>query len=630
MRKFNLIVILMLCISLYTVSAVNVTIADDFENANVNWSTFTAEYNTSFYYEGSRSARVYMDGDEIENTSISGTSPFNFQFAYYSPPEHTYISSPGIRLKNGADRVVAITGGYDGFGQLGVYDGTATYTMISPLNFTNEWVFYDIMYYASNESCNIRSHYKDNATIENVDVADCTQNDHDDITQIEFIEQSSGAGDVYFLDAVKLCSGGVCPPPPAGDTSPPVLTQNSPNSTYNETYNVNVYVNITADENMNCSINNSYFSIYSFTGTFISYNETELSDGFHSVNINCSDAYDNMANLTVWFYKDESMPYISKFNAENITNVSSIFSMTNEKGFGFNYTFTDNLDLYSFQYNITYVNDTLIFNETESISGIENISLNYFSMTEYLNTTYRYKTKLCDSHTSTSIKDANKIKNDDNWLNFTFDNTIISISVDYANSVFSYDKLDDRYTIDITQRKGDPNIFYLMSNKPIDYIRGSHFVIGDYWIDFEPYKTTVSEENGYYSIRVLSEDETLSFKSIGALNCVYKDYTISLESSQYTSGYGGSDLIGFTNWFDFDIFVPNTTAGVLMFFFSLAIIIALVVLSEYTTIPIIAFLTGLLGFFIGILYFVSVSAIIGLIFTILSTFYMMRAVFLAK
>ena len=89
-------------------------------------------------------------------------------------------------------------------------------------------------------------------------------------------------------------------------------------------------------------------------------------------------------------------------------------------------------------------------------------------------------------------------------------------------------------------------------------------------------------------------------------------------------GYNLSNIAN--NWFNTEILDTDTTAGVFFYFFIFFIYIGMIVLGEVTKVPAIMFLSGLLGFFIGILFYVIISAIIGIIFIVIAMIYMIRGV----
>jgi hypothetical protein len=84
-------------------------------------------------------------------------------------------------------------------------------------------------------------------------------------------------------------------------------------------------------------------------------------------------------------------------------------------------------------------------------------------------------------------------------------------------------------------------------------------------------------------------------------------------------------------WFNNEILVTNTTAGVLFYFFIFIVYVGMIVLSEHIKMPALMFLSGLLGFFIGLLFYVIISAVIGVIFIVIALIYMIRSiVFIGK
>lgn len=83
-------------------------------------------------------------------------------------------------------------------------------------------------------------------------------------------------------------------------------------------------------------------------------------------------------------------------------------------------------------------------------------------------------------------------------------------------------------------------------------------------------------------------------------------------------------------WFNTDILATNTTAGVLFYFFIFIVYVGMIALSEHIKMPAFMFLSGLLGLFIGFLFYVIISAIIGFIFIIIALLYMIRSIIFAN
>ena len=98
-------------------------------------------------------------------------------------------------------------------------------------------------------------------------------------------------------------------------------------------------------------------------------------------------------------------------------------------------------------------------------------------------------------------------------------------------------------------------------------------------------------------------------------NIVYADYNSSILGNE---------------WFNNEVLVENTIAGVLLYIFIVMILIGLIIFSEYSQIPAIMFLSGLLAFFMGFLFYVVISAIIGFLFIIMSILYVIRSIVALK
>lgn len=91
----------------------------------------------------------------------------------------------------------------------------------------------------------------------------------------------------------------------------------------------------------------------------------------------------------------------------------------------------------------------------------------------------------------------------------------------------------------------------------------------------------------------------------------------------YADDYNISTIEG-SHWFNEAIFNTTTTSGVLAYFFVIILLFCFVAISEYLKIPAFCVITGLCGFYVGILLYATVSAIIGIIFIVLSVMYFIR------
>ncbi len=111
-----------------------------------------------------------------------------------------------------------------------------------------------------------------------------------------------------------------------------------------------------------------------------------------------------------------------------------------------------------------------------------------------------------------------------------------------------------------------------------------------------------------------------------------KEYIVIFILSLYSvkAQYNSTTLIGYTNWFNFDAFNPSTTSGIFAFFFLVMVFMGCIAISEITQIPALAVITGVLGFFIGILLLTSISVIIGIIVMIVSIIYIFRGALMSR
>lgn len=144
------------------------------------------------------------------------------------------------------------------------------------------------------------------------------------------------------------------------DTTPPEITIEYPSEGiyYN---NYNWYINITTDSVANCTINNSNWNNKSGNSTSIQWLSLNLSDGYYTVNISCSDIFDNENSEILSWYVDTHAP-----NA-TLTIENNTYTNTQQ-----NYTanITDNIGLknatlYIYNSSNTLVNQTVF----TSISG---------------------------------------------------------------------------------------------------------------------------------------------------------------------------------------------------------------------------------------------------------------------
>lgn len=423
------------------------------------------------------------------------------------------------------------------------------------------------------------------------------------------------------------------------DTVPPIITVLFPNTTYNDTYNQHMTLNFTTNENTTCTVNNTNFTQSYSNNTYHVFSESTLDNAFYSISITCDDGF-NLGSTVIYFTKDLQYPFIKSFSPSE--DNSSLFENTGTVLIHFNAS--DNNDLYSI--NVSIIDNSTgseVYNDYVLTSGLYHVYEEEINTQNFTNQTkYIESVIVCDSHTKKEIKDAKAIVNDINYITYDFDGLLITIESfgGHEKSTHTYKDID-RYKFEFEYKDNSSHIkkYKLKSNGMIDYLEYSqnkgHFIINNkYWVDFEQegdvivdYECEFEEDLNqmvcYHVITVKNAKNRIKFDSVGELNCYQEDYVFELIPVQLT-GYSLQHLAP-TNWFNLDILDASTVAGVLMYLFLFIIIIACAVFGEYTRIPIIMILGGILGFFYGILLFVSVSAIIGVVFVALSIIYIIRA-----
>ena len=425
------------------------------------------------------------------------------------------------------------------------------------------------------------------------------------------------------------------------DFTPPIINMSFPNaSEENLAYNFNLWLNFTTSESAVCSVNETAFNDTVNYDTNFNLREEIINNSAYTFNLTCIDTsiHTNTVSQLINITKDKLAPNINFINPLP-NNLSSIL---NDGVLEIDFNTSDDIGLYSINWNVTRVSDDLIiYANSLNISGLAYHVQQNINSENLSNSTYKLSGEVCDAHTKKAIKDFVRVDKFPERINFQLnDKSYLKIRTDNpkvknTNAI----KEKDRYKFGFEYNANSGEKEYIIeSNGVIDYLEDSqykgHFVIltseGKYWLDFEndnDYPVSVRQENNTYIVSIPDTAENITFNSIGELNC-YSESTL-FELSAISESYN-TNIIAGTNWFNTSILNPSTTSGVLMYVFLFMILVASFVLAEITQIPFIAILSAFLGLFYGILLFTTISAIFGAIMSVLSVMYVFRAIIMFK
>ena len=338
------------------------------------------------------------------------------------------------------------------------------------------------------------------------------------------------------------------------DFNPPIIDLIFPNSTYNDTYNVDLFINWTTSEISSCTMNDTNLSLVSDNGTFFSYDESILPNGFYSIGLNCTDLSGNSIIYHVSFTKDKLSPTITTSSPSegNVSSFSSNIPLDLVS------LLTDDISLYNVQVNITRrTTGILKYNLSTLISGSSYNLAKEIDISSFISGVYDMNIRVCDSHTSSKLKNKVTIIKEEDKLKYQFvDGVNIFIhSVGNKKSISTDSiKLEDRYSF-IFQYDDPTSIkeYLLISNREIVYLPSSnyqgHFVIaGKYWVDFVTEgnviveQTEIEEGQINYKITLDNPDDIIIFESVGELNCNIEEYFFDITNPTEVTGNLSIDL----------------------------------------------------------------------------------------
>lgn len=379
----------------------------------------------------------------------------------------------------------------------------------------------------------------------------------------------------------------------------------------------NFYTSVIDDDltSVNYTFYNSSGMIYSYSAaksvTVNTSNElfVDFTEGNrYNLTINATDSFGNSTKAAILFnITDTTLPTYTGFSNTSVTENTL-------------YTWNATLsDQYLWGFNITCTNG---FNY--SITGIAASSYNFINSTNISETTTCYF-NITDAHTAEAISDLyfDKTLGENK---FTFDN--IELSTDQEINDFTFKKLLDRYNFCIELSKPelhlDINIPETCVKYPSEDYKGWYVCNNEYWLDFEGSYPVTSYWDHVTIDLTKTEETNICFNSIGELNKV--SGTQLIEAVPVFNPYQKT-LIESTYWFNFNSLNTSSTAGILLFFFIFIILVGALIYSEYTKIPIIFVLTGIIWFFFSLLIYSIISAVVGILLAILSFFIIIRGFF---
>lgn len=279
---------------------------------------------------------------------------------------------------------------------------------------------------------------------------------------------------------------------------------------------------------------------------------------------NCSNSTSNSTEVRTWTYDTGGLSItLRDDNHYDNSNVSGSKYLTETL---INITVSDDMDLYSFSFNRTHSNGTIIHSYVNSsLSG--NKTFNYtlnISMDGYVDGTITDEICVSDPHTL-GIDEERLYAFRKQKLEFESPKGV-KYSI-YSEDIKNYQihKKPDRYTYNFTMvsDKKEPKAFTLRSDKPIVYLPytayKAHFVIADNpenpakggsWIDFEgnDLNPVVIKIDDYeYTILYTSLGGKLTLDSTGALNSICEHYGFTKSSLTLNEVYFNESLYGFAN-----------------------------------------------------------------------------------
>lgn len=325
-----------------------------------------------------------------------------------------------------------------------------------------------------------------------------------------------------FFEVASTSIVASSPPDNSSFNTNPVEFQLNLTSDTGLTYNVSLWINNT--------LNQTYTGLLG--GTNNTFNVT-FTPATYTYTLGWYDGTSGTNTSTRTLYYDTALPTITQ-----VTPAHQFYYLN----FTTNITIADE-NLYSYNYNITYQNGTVIHSEVNtSLTGLGTRQIGTFvDLSAHQGHNLVSDIQVCDGHTAHSINDYQISRINGGLL---FDNVRI---IGQGSNAQTYTKKTDRYSFGFTY--DTPSItrtFRIQSNKYIDILHGrtkyqGHLVTGGRWIDLEMLGTSVVSIERVspviVDVTILSAVplSSYNFNSIGSLNCVtQKSHFYSLKAVQST------------------------------------------------------------------------------------------------
>jgi hypothetical protein len=301
-----------------------------------------------------------------------------------------------------------------------------------------------------------------------------------------------------------------------------------------EAFTINATMNTTAVANcslwMDGVLNATSYNHPAGTNVFVGYNlsfgATEESN--HSYILGCWNGINSTNTSTYNFWIDNVLPNIAWYVPHN--HNKSFYHPGNLTMFS-NITLTDP-NLYSYVYNISYSNGTVIRNWTNSsLTGKTIVNITEQFNLSNLTGNYIALLKVCDGHTSNRININPGVENNE----LRFDSLKLYLQTKADTNKLEYQFAEDRYKFSFAT-KAMTNTLNIVVESPeyIDILHGKsefkgHLVTGKYWIDFENPDlnsvsfTRINDKKLIVHLQFKTSATKFSFNSVGELNCLTEE-----------------------------------------------------------------------------------------------------------